>query len=69
MQNHSAHGYYDNPHRGRGKVFMILLHVKKNQTKLRKNCCPYNTITGSVYISNEGNLSDGTSKINVSMYI
>ena len=52
VRNHSAHGYY-NPHRWRGNICMILLHVKQNQTKLRKNCHAYNTIIRYGYISNE----------------
>ena len=42
-----------NPHRGRGKVWVILLRVKKNNTKLSENCHPCNTRIGSGYISYE----------------
>ena len=43
-----------NPHRGRGKIrMMVLLHVKQNNTQLSKKCHPYNTRIGSGYISYE----------------
>ena len=44
-----------NPHRGRGKICMILLHVKHNtvKQKLSKKCHPYDTRIGSGYISYE----------------
>ena len=33
-----------NPHGGRGKMYMMLLHVEQNTTKLSKTCHPYNTM-------------------------
>ena len=52
VHNHSAYGYY-NPHKGRGKMCMMLLHVKQNKTKLSKKCHHYKTRIGSSYSSYE----------------
>ena len=53
VHNHSAHENYITPIEGRCKIYVMLLHVQHNQTKIGKNCHPYNMIIRSGYISDE----------------
>ena len=57
-----------NPHRGRGKICMMLLHIKRKKTKLSVKCHPYDTRLDLVTFHTKDNWSDGTSKIDLRTY-